>query len=89
MSEGLDKLIPVCDKCLTASCWYGEFMCDLADSAGLVMATRRELMAMNRESPSYWTDAKLEAVHGTSDLSGMNEPRYIEAIAAREGNDDE
>lgn len=23
-----DRLVTVCDHCLCASCWHGEFMCD-------------------------------------------------------------
>ena len=31
-----NNIIIVCDKCLQASCWYGEFMCDEAKHAGII-----------------------------------------------------
>ena len=53
-----DKLVEVCDNCLCACCWYGEFMCDDARSAGTVIKTVGELKKLNREHSEYWTDAK-------------------------------
>jgi hypothetical protein len=53
-ADSVTKLITVCDKCLQASCWHGEFMCDDARSAGTVDMTVAELALLNREHPSYW-----------------------------------
>jgi hypothetical protein len=51
----LDRKITVCDKCLCACCWHGEFMCDEAKYAGTVEKTIRELLVDNvRESCEYW-----------------------------------
>ena len=59
-----DKLVEVCDNCLCACCWYGEFMCDDARSAGTVIKTVGELKKLNREHSEYWTDAKFLKVYG-------------------------
>ena len=53
-ADSVTKLITVCDKCLRASCWHGEFMCDEARSAGTVEKTVAELTLLDREHPSYW-----------------------------------
>jgi hypothetical protein len=58
--------VMVCDKCLRASCWYGEFMCDEARAAGLVIKTVGELRSLDLEHESYWSDEKLLAVYGTA-----------------------
>jgi hypothetical protein len=52
------ELITVCDKCLQASCWQGVFYCDDYKTAGTVQKTRRELLELNREHPSYWKTDK-------------------------------
>lgn len=49
-----EETIMVCDRCLRACCWQGEFMCDDAATAGVVEKTRAELRAINREHPIYW-----------------------------------
>ena len=52
--------ITVCDKCLTASCWQGLFMCDDSKFAGTVEKTIDELKELNLEHSSYWkTDRQL------------------------------
>lgn len=54
------KKITVCDKCLTASCWQGLFMCDDSKFAGTVEKTIDELKKLNLEHSSYWkTDRQL------------------------------
>jgi hypothetical protein len=59
----LDKVL-VCNKCLTAACWYGEFMCQEAVTAGLKIMTVGELRKLDREHPEYWSDEKLVEVYG-------------------------
>lgn len=55
-----DDLITVCDSCLCACCWQGELYCPDYANAGTVQKTRRELLLLNREHPSYLkTDAQL------------------------------
>lgn len=58
-----DKVL-VCDKCLRACCWYGEFMCDEAVTAGLKILTVADLRRLDREHEEYWTDEKLIQVYG-------------------------
>lgn len=47
--------VTVCDKCLRASCWQGDFYCDEARTAGTVEKHVSELTAMALESPHYWS----------------------------------
>jgi len=56
MNESCDKKIVVCDECLRAACWNGHFYCDKAKRAGTTERTKRELLALNLEHPSYWED---------------------------------
>ena len=49
-----DKLIEVCDKCLTACCWHGMFMCDEARNAGTVFKPIKELKELDLEHESNW-----------------------------------
>lgn len=49
-----DYIVTVCDKCFTACCWRGIFMCDEAHSAGIVDKPVLELRELGREHPSYW-----------------------------------
>ncbi len=65
-TETLDEeqLIEVCDACLTAACWYGEFMCQKAEHAGTILKTVAELRKLNAEHERYWSDAKLEEIYG-------------------------
>lgn len=57
-----DDLITVCDNCLCASCWQGEFYCENYKSAGTTQKTRRELRERGMEDEHYWkTDAELAA----------------------------
>lgn len=66
MSIRNDKLILVCSECLTASCWYGEFMCWGSRDAKTVVKPVGELRDLNREHPDNWTAAKFTSVYGTS-----------------------
>lgn len=55
-------LITVCDKCLTATCWQGHFMCDEAQNAGITQKTVAELRVLGYENPSHWEqDADVKA----------------------------
>jgi len=49
-----ERLITVCDNCLQASCWQGEFMCERARSAGTVEKTIEELRKLGYEHSDYW-----------------------------------
>lgn len=52
--DPVEVKIIVCDKCLCASCWQGEFYCDAAKTAGTREMTRAELEKLNLENSSYW-----------------------------------
>jgi len=54
----------VCSECLRASCWYGEFMCEASQNAGLTILTVEELRKINREHSDYWTDETMIEVYG-------------------------
>ncbi len=49
-----DKKVTVCDKCLRACCWQGDFMCEDAENAGTVDLHISTLTKLNKESTSYW-----------------------------------
>lgn len=51
-----EEEIVVCDKCLTASCLKGKFLCGDYRIAGTVTKTKRELMDLGLESSDYWED---------------------------------
>lgn len=61
------RLITVCDKCLCASCWHGEFMCVDSRDAGTVQKTSKELRALDREHPEHFSRANVERVCGGSE----------------------
>jgi hypothetical protein len=65
-------LITVCDRCLCATCWQGEFMCDEAQTAGTVKKPRAELVALGREHPSYLlTDAEIASLPTGTQQNGL------------------
>ncbi len=76
----LDRRVTVCDKCLCACCWHGEFMCDDARNAGTVDKTIRELLASGapRESNEYWFKSPNS---GKIDQAGLHSLRAY--LAAR------
>lgn len=40
------KIVTVCDKCLTESCWQGRFMCAEAQTAGTITGTEAKIAQM-------------------------------------------
>jgi hypothetical protein len=50
-----DRLVTVCAKCLTASCWHGIFYCDEYMTAGTVDRTIADLRKLALENPCYWS----------------------------------
>lgn len=51
----LDRNITVCDACLCASCWQGQFYCEEYKTAGTTERTVRQLLEGNvRESLEHW-----------------------------------
>jgi len=58
------KRVLVCDHCLRACCWYGEFMCDDRGGAGLGVLQVETLKRLSREHPEYWTAQYFQKVYG-------------------------
>lgn len=56
--------VTVCDKCLTASCWHGEFMCADARNAGIVEKPVSELRKLGREHPDHYSAANVAKICG-------------------------
>lgn len=51
----MKSTVTVCDKCLRACCWQGNFMCDKAASAGTLEMTIEALRAgQYGEHESWW-----------------------------------
>lgn len=63
------RWITVCDKCLSASCWHGEFMCWESRSAGTVKKTESELDALHVEHPSNYSVEKVNRVCGSNEYT--------------------
>lgn len=59
-----DAKVLVCDACLKASCWYGEFMCQESAGAGLKILTVGDLRKLNLEHEDYWSDETLIKIYG-------------------------
>lgn len=59
-----NKVVEVCDNCSRACCWYGESMCDYADSAGTKLMTVKQLKKLNLEHEDYWSDEKMLQIYG-------------------------
>ncbi len=55
-----DPLVTVCAECMTASCWYGRFMCGDAQGANTKQVRRSELAKKRREHPENWTKEAIE-----------------------------
>ena len=50
----INDKITVCDKCFTASCWMGIFMCEESQMSGITEKTIEELKELNLEHSDYW-----------------------------------
>lgn len=50
-----DWRVTVCDACLTASCWHGEFYCERYRSAGTTTRWASELRELDREHPDHFS----------------------------------
>ena len=60
-----NKIIEVCGSCETASCWYGEFMCESSACAKTKKITVKELrLKKKKENEYYWSDEKMKQVYG-------------------------
>ena len=70
-----EEKVTVCDKCETASCWYGEFMCQESGEAGTKEMTIAELEKLNLESPHFWSTEKMNEVYGETLLDLQHDQR--------------
>lgn len=61
-----ERKVTVCEACLTASCWHGEFMCQRSGSAGTTTRTVAELDALDREHPSNYSVETVRNVCGAA-----------------------
>ena len=65
MPKFKDKVIEVCSECKTASCWYGEFMCEGAKDADTMLIIVSELRKLKTgESEDYWSDNIMQQFYG-------------------------
>jgi hypothetical protein len=68
-----NKIIEVCSECRTAACWYGEFMCDMAQNASTILVSQKILADEKREHPSYWSDEEMGKIYGEVAPHGYDE----------------
>ena len=59
-----DYDVTVCSSCLRASCWHGEFYCEMARNAGITTRKASELRRLKLEHSSHFTKRKIEQVTG-------------------------
>lgn len=64
-----ERLITVCDSCLRASCWHGDFYCDEHKEAGTKDLTESELAALGYEHPSNYSQERVEKICGRTDYA--------------------
>lgn len=58
------KIIEVCSSCSTASCWYGEFMCDDSKHSSTKKMSVRDLRKHSSENEQNWSDNKMMKIYG-------------------------
>lgn len=61
------RTVIVCDACLKASCWHGEYRCAEADIAGTTTRMVAELDELNREHPDRYSVSRVREVSGLPD----------------------
>lgn len=66
-----ERVITVCAECLRASCWHGDFYCDAYRNAGLVKKPESELERLAAEHPSYYAQARIEKICGSTEYVGI------------------
>lgn len=83
-----DKIIQVCAECETASCWYGEFMCNDSMDAGLIFKTVKELRIKHLENEEDWSDEKMKEIYGDPALFGYAIDTAEQALLIAAGESD-
>lgn len=48
--------VVVCDRCLRASCWCGEFPCVEYREAGTTLMSTTDLLKLGLEHSQYWRE---------------------------------
>ena len=61
-----DYEVTVCDACLCASCWHGEFLCEKSRNAGTKRMLASALRKLDLEHPSNYSREKIALVCGKS-----------------------
>ncbi|MFW9879538.1 MAG: hypothetical protein ACFFG0_41205 [Candidatus Thorarchaeota archaeon] len=64
MNTENDYFVEVCDNCLRASCWHGDFMCEDAQNVGTKIMKASELRELSIEHESNFSRQKLLKVQG-------------------------
>ena len=67
------RKVTVCNECLTAACWHGEFMCERSRKAGTVERTVGVLRELNREPPWHYSVRNVRRVCGESAVAGYEQ----------------
>lgn len=60
-----DYFVTVCDKCLCASCWHGDFLCQESQSAGTCETLASTLIKLGNENPEHFSREKIRQVTGS------------------------
>lgn len=51
----------VCDRCLTASCWAGQFFCQENKLAGITVISRKQFAQLRLEHADYFDNPDVRA----------------------------
>ena len=61
------KRVMVCDACLRASCWHGDFFCEDARNAGTTVKLVGTLRKLHLEHEDNWSDETMVRIYGDAD----------------------
>lgn len=64
MSVDDERMVEVCDRCLCASCWQGDAMCEEARDAGTIRMSVAALKALKFEHPDWYSVERIREVEG-------------------------
>jgi len=82
------EMVTVCDACLTASCWYGEYMCQASQIAGTVDLPIETLRGLGREHEDYWyRDADGSPGKHSADIKAEDEGQVAIVLSEADIND--
>jgi hypothetical protein len=72
-----NKVIEVCSSCLTASCWYGEFLCEESKNSYTELKTVADLRKLKLENEENWSDKKMTLIYGEPARFGYKGQRQV------------